>query len=309
MTEMELGQLKKVELRKVWKNEARDFTTWLALEENLNKLSDEIGIEISLEQTEANVGKFNVDILAREEGTDRMIIIENQLEATNHDHLGKLITYASGHDAEVNIWVVKQAREEHKQAVDWLNEHTDDKANFFIVRVEVWQIDNSKLAPKFQVVSSPNEWAKTIKKSAQQTQLTDTKLMQLEFWTEFRDYLINKKSKLRPRKAHPQHWFDMTFGHSKAQISLTMNTKTDEIACEIYVHDSKEVYNGYFEKKDKIEKELGMELVWMGLPGKKASRIKIIKGSDLDDRKSWNEEFDWMMKTAEAFQAVFTKYK
>ena len=124
---MQLRALEKVDLRTVWKHEASDFTNWLAQDENLSLLSDEIGIDISLIQTEASVGKFNVDILAEEENTGRKIVIENQLESTNHDHLGKIITYASGFDAEIVIWIVKDVRDEHKQAIDWLNEHTDDK--------------------------------------------------------------------------------------------------------------------------------------------------------------------------------------
>src|SRR5262249_15714013 len=121
-----LGKLKKVELREGWKHEASNFTRWLAEEENLILLGDEIGFVLKLVQVEAAVGSFNVDILAEEESTGRTIIIENQLEITNHDHLGKIITYASGYDAQVVVWVVKDVREEHRQAIDWLNEHTDE---------------------------------------------------------------------------------------------------------------------------------------------------------------------------------------
>ena len=182
---MKLANLKQVPLREVWKHEALDFTKWLAEANNLSLLSDEIGIEISLIRTEASVGKFNVDILAEEENTGRKIIIENQLESTDHDHLGKVITYASGFDASIIIWIVKDVRDEHKQAIDWLNEHTDEHANFFIVKMELWQIGDSPYAPKFQVMSQPNDWAKAIKKSHTENELSEVKLMQLDFWTEF----------------------------------------------------------------------------------------------------------------------------
>ena len=130
---MELGKLEKIkDLRSVWKHEANDFTKWLSKEENLNTLSEEIGINIELISTEAKTGSFSTDILAVEANTDNKIIIENQLEATDHDHLGKIITYASGHDAKTIIWIVKSAREEHRQAIDWLNEHTDDEINIFL---------------------------------------------------------------------------------------------------------------------------------------------------------------------------------
>ncbi len=143
----QLARLKQINLRKAWGHEATDFTKWLAEEENLSLLSDEIGLDIKLIQTEANVGKFNVDILAEEENTGRKIIIENQLETTNHDHLGKIITYASGYDAEIIIWIVREAREEHKQAIDWLNDHSDEQSNFFLIKMELWQIGNSVYAP------------------------------------------------------------------------------------------------------------------------------------------------------------------
>ena len=129
---MKLGLLKEIkDLRKVWPHEALDFTPWLAEDDNIGLLADAVGLEISVDETESNVGDFNVDIYASEIGTDRKIIIENQLEDTNHDHLGKLITYASGKGAEVIIWVVKRARDEHRQAIEWLNQHTDSSVDFF----------------------------------------------------------------------------------------------------------------------------------------------------------------------------------
>ena len=140
---MKLGKLTRVDLREYWKHEALDFTRWLAEPENIELLADEIGIGIQITQTEASVGRFNVDILAEEENTGRKIIIENQLEMTDHTHLGQLITYAAGLDAEFVVWIVRDVREEHQQAVDWLNEHTDEGINFFLVAIELWRIADS----------------------------------------------------------------------------------------------------------------------------------------------------------------------
>ena len=303
-----LATLKKIDLRKAWKHEATDFTNWLAKEENLAILSEEIGIDIKLVQTEASVDKYNVDILAEDEGSGRKIIIENQLEVTDHDHLGKLITYASGYDAEIIIWIIKDVKDAHKQAVDWLNEHTDEKLNFFIIRMELWQIGDSPYAPKFYIVSQPNDWAKAIKKAVSQSSLTDTKVMQLEFWNNFKGYAQNKGTSLRMRKTYPQHWFDLSFGCSDARIVLTINTQTNLLACEIYISDSKELYNKLFENKDKIEKELGEKLEWMELLFKKASRIKLSREGDVNDSENWPNYFDWFKTQAEKFQKVFGKY-
>lgn len=310
MENKKLGKLKKVNLRDFWKHEAIDFTEWMAQEENLSLLSDEIGIDIKLIQTEANVGKFNVDILAEEENTGRKIIIENQLELTNHDHLGKLITYASGYDSEINIWIVKEVKDEHKQAIDWLNEHTDEKLNFFIIKMELWQIENSSVAVKFQVVSKPNDWAKIIKKSIGRGSLTEAKILQLEFWNKLKEYAKNKKSKLRLRTTSPQHWYDISLGSSEVHISLTINTREDLLGCEIYIPDSKEIFYKLKENREKIEKEIGGKLEWMELPGRKASRIKLSIGmeDDINQTNDWNNYFEQLIFYAEEFQKVFPKY-
>ena len=186
---MKLGKLNKVDLREYWKHEAIDFTRWLAEPDNLDELGDEIGLDIELLQTEAGVGRFSADILAQEETTGRKIVIENQLETTDHSHLGQILTYAAGIEAEYIVWVVKEVRDEHKQAVDWLNEHTDEKLNFFLVRIELWRIGDSDPAPKFFVISRPNDWTKSVRGTTHdQSELSDTKLLQLEFWQQLRDF-------------------------------------------------------------------------------------------------------------------------
>ena len=156
---IELGKLSVVsDLRKAWPHEAHDFTPWLA--SNIDVLGDEIGIDISIEETESAVGSFNVDIFATDADTGKRIIIENQLEDTDHDHLGKLITYASGKSAALVIWIVKRAREEHRAAIEWLNAHTDEDVGFILCEIKLYSIDNSVIAPKFEIVEQPNNWAK-----------------------------------------------------------------------------------------------------------------------------------------------------
>ena len=305
---MKLANLKQVSLREVWKHEALDFTNWLAKEDNLALLSDELGIEISLIRTEASVGKFNVDVLAEEENTGRKIIIENQLESTDHDHLGKIITYASGFDASIIIWIVKDIRDEHKQAIDWLNEHTDEHANFFAVKMEVWQIGDSPYAPKFQVISQPNDWAKAIKKSHTKNDLSEIKLMQLDFWTEFRKYGKENNSKLRFRKPFPQHWYDISVGDARAQLSLVTDTRNNKIRCEFYIPDNKELYTKLESYRSDIENMLDYKLEWMYLEGKKASRVKTTISADISKTEKWEEHFSWLLETSEKFQKVFLSF-
>ena len=291
-----LGKLKKIDLREAWKHEALDFTQWLAKDENLALLSEEIGVDINLIETEANVGSFNVDILA-EDSNGRKIVIENQLESTNHDHLGKIITYASGDNAEIIIWIVKDVRNEHKQAIDWLNEHTDEKINFFAIKLELWQIDGSPYAPKFQIISKPNEWAKIMK--APISSLTERKLKLLDFWTALNEYLNNKNSEINPQKPSSDHWNNISVGTSKAHISLTALAKEKKIGCEFYIPDNKELYFYLVEHKEEIEQIFGQELYWQELKGKKASRISISRDNfNLYEDNDWEKDFAWFENNA-----------
>ena len=302
-----LSKLTKIELRDVWPHEALDFTKWLALEENLDALSDEIGINIKLIRTEASVGRFNVDILAEEENTGHKIIIENQLEDTDHDHLGKIITYASGHDARIIIWVVRDAREEHRQAIEWLNNHTDEEIGFFLIKIELYQIDDSSPAPKFEIISKPNEWAKTIKTSPSNDELTNTKLQQLEFWDNLRDYIRIKDTSIRLQTPRPQHWYDVSMGSSEAHIALTVNTREDLIGCEVYINLNKDLYNYLLTRKDEIEKEIGETAIW--IDAAKASRIKISKKvNGIFNSNESNNYFAWLYDKTVLFQKIFVKH-
>ena len=302
---MELGKLEKIkDLRSVWKHEANDFTKWLSKEENLNTLSEEIGINIELISTEAKTGSFSTDILAVEANTDNKIIIENQLEATNHDHLGKIITYASGHDAKTIIWIVKEAREEHRQAIDWLNEHTDEEINIFLCKIELWRIGDSAIAPKFQIISSPNNWTKTIKRSLN-NEMSSTKMLLYNYWTKLSEEIDKNYPNFNSRKPRSSNFYDIALGSSLAHISLVINTKS-EVKCQIWIKDSKPLFNFLYDSKDKIEEELGYELEWARLDDYKSSFIAIINNSDIRDESNWDNLIKWQLNNASKFYDVFS---
>ena len=303
-----LGKLKKVELREAWKHEANNFTQWLSQEENLSLLGDEIGFDIKLLQTEAAIGSFNVDILAEEENTGRKIIIENQLEITNHDHLGKIITYASGYDAKVIVWVVKDVRDEHRQAIDWLNEHTDESIEFYLVQVELWQIQSSHFTPKFEIISKPNDWTKAVRSATDTGELTDTKVKQLEFWNRFKEYAKRRQTKLHLQKSYPQHWTNISIGSSDAHVALTINSREGSLGAELYIPDNKELYAKLLQHKDEIEDGLGEKPEWMERPTKKASGVRILKDGDFNDESKWETYFEWLLNEAEKLHRVFPKY-
>lgn len=302
-----LGTLKKItDLRSIWPHEALNFTPWVA--ENVDLLADAVGLDITVDETESSVGDFNVDIYASETGTDRKIIIENQLEDTDHDHLGKLITYASGKGADVVIWVVKHAREEHKAAVEWLNNHTDDKIGFFLCEIKLFQIGDSQIAPAFTVVERPNDWTKEIRKTAS---ANSTQQQRLEYWQAFNDYAFSDANFSRifnKRKPTTDHWMDFSIASSACHIAVSQIQKRKAVDVELYINDDKELFKSLFAHKDEIEKNMEMELEWKELPERKASRILIEKTVDLDDRATWPEQFDYIMDTCIKMKRAFKRY-
>ena len=178
----ELGRIEKGDLREAWPHEAADFTPWLA--EHISELGNALGLELELQSQEAPIGTFSLDLLARVSGTNRTVIIENQLEPTNHDHLGKLLTYAGGCDAHVIIWVAKDFRDEHRQSLDWLNQRTDEDTEFYGVVVEVWKIDGSRPAPHFNMVVTPNEWHHEAADTVRLGNISDKNLRYKSFFPE-----------------------------------------------------------------------------------------------------------------------------
>ncbi|MDV2503127.1 MAG: DUF4268 domain-containing protein [bacterium] len=304
-----LGKLTRVELREYWADEAREFTPWLAQEENLQLLGEAIGIDLELEDTEVPVGAFNADIVTKEVGTDDNVIIENQLERTNHDHLGKLITYASGLNARAVVWVCSQVTPEHRKALDWLNDITNEAVAFFGLEVELWQIGDSDPAPKFNLVCQPNEWAKVVTSRGTIRKLTETKLLQLEFWKGLVEFANAEGTFLSFRKPRPQHWYILAVGRSRFIISLTVHKRLSRIGCELYIHHkthSKEAFALLAEEKDNIETALRAKLDWQELPLKNACRIAQFRSGDIDSRDSWPELFAWHKERAEGFHKVFS---
>ena len=302
-----LGKMERIDdLRSIWPHEAYDFSKWLSQEENLAMLSDSIGIDVVLEELESPVGDFSVDLYAYEEGTNRRIIIENQLEDTNHDHLGKIITYASGKGAEVVIWIVKRARDEHKQAIEWLNQHTDENIGFFLLEIELWKINDSLPAPKFNVIERPNDWAKTMKAS---DGLSPTKKLQAEFWTAYVEYAFQKPEFARifsKRKVQPQHWYDLSVGNSSCHISLTIHTRKKRLGADIYVPDDRTFFEKLHMQQERIEAEIGTDLEW--ITASKACRILAVTPGDIQKKSDWTQYFEWYCQMGIKLRNIVERY-
>lgn len=302
-----LGTIKKVPLRKIWNNEAYDFTPWLS--ENLEELGQAIGLELEFEGKEVPVGPYSADILAKDAGTDQYVVIENQLEKTNHDHLGKCITYASVLDASAVIWVASHFTDEHKKALEWLNDHTSDNVSFYGVVVELWQIDDSKPAIRLNVVSEPNEIVRQAVKNKQQGELTETKKRQLEFWTEFRESLASTGEIRSIQSAGPKYWFDVALGKSGIHLSNTFNTDSDELGIRVYIgNKNADEWLPHFEhNKEAIESELGYKLQWNPNPENRDKVIVVTKKFNLHDESERTKAISWMVMETLKFRRIFSK--
>lgn len=297
------------DLRKIWPKEDLNFTRWLAEDENINLLGDACGISITVEKIEENIGDFRSDIFAKETGTDKKIIIENQLEKTDHDHLGKIITYASGTNANTIIWIVKSARDEHRKAIEWLNENTGEDINFFLIEIKLYKIDNSKPAVKFEIIEKPNDWGKAMKLNKNVSEREEARK---QYWTLFNDYAFISDSKFSKNfnkvKPSTDHWMNLSVGSSLCNISITQVRKKNKIGVEWYISDNKEIYNELYKNKEKIENELGFMCEWMPLPEKKASRIIAYNDADFNNDKEYQIQFKWIMETALKMKEVMKKY-
>lgn len=303
----QLGKLEKVDLRSVWKHEATDFSAWLAKTENLDVLAEQLGIEIEPIGTEVSVGRFKIDILAKEPNTNEQIIIENQLEPTNHDHLGKVITYAAGIDAKYLIWIVKDVLPEHLKAIEWLNEHLDEEIRCFLIRIEVWQIGDSKPAPRFEVVSVKNDWVASIKKATSASGLSPLQVRQLDFWSEFSDYLYLKDPSLKHHKASPQHWMIFSMGNYMAHISVTINSVKSRLATELYISNNKSFYSYLRENEDELASAFGSQIDWF--EANVASGFRVFHAvDDVFNESRKTEYFDWLHQSVIKFKKVLTPY-
>ena len=299
-----LGRIEKVDLRQAWPHEAADFTPWLA--EHVSELGNALGLELELQSQEAPVGTFSLDLLARDTGTNRTVIIENQLEPTNHDHLGKLLTYAGGYDANVIVWVARDFRDEHRQALDWLNQRTDKDTEFFGVMVEVWTIDGSRPAPHFNMIAAPNEWRRGVG-------IGNTSDKNRRYETFFQELIdaLRERGFTSARKGQPQNWYYFSAGHAqRVQYGATF-AQGKRARIEVYVDNTdrdwnKTLFDQLMEQKESIESELSESLEWERLDHRRASRIAILRqGSIDDDQETLGEIANWMIDKLLAFKRVF----
>ena len=309
MTEpVAFGRLEPVDLRAAWEREHTHFTPWLAREENLALLGATIGIELELQAQEQMVGPFRADLLCKDTTDGSLVLIENQIERTDHSHLGQVITYAAGLEAVTIVWIARRFTEEHRAALDWLNEVSHEKIRFFGLEVELWRIGTSPIAPKFNVIARPNDWSKTVREAATGS-TTELQAYRYEFWASFLAHLERQGTTLSAnRKPSPDHW--MTWGLGKTGFHLSgLVGFRDKYCVARLVLEGGQGHGEYFallEHRSEIETALSTPVVWDRAEDRKASYIAVQR-NDLDpmDRAQWPEIHAWLQEKLEEFDRVF----
>lgn len=308
-----LGRLEHVELRQVWETEPRGFTPWLARPENIALLGDAIHLELEVDSTEKGVGPYRADILCKDAATSTYVLIENQLEPTDHIHLGQLLTYAAGLDAATIVWVAKRFTDEHRAALDWLNAITDNRFNFFGLEIELWRIGASPVAPKFNAVCQPNDWKRMVKESTGAGgggALSTTKQIHLEFWTQFRQFMDDRQSPVKVGKPSSDHYKIFAIGRAYFQLFAINGVKDGYASVYLSISgpNAKTFYGMIAEKYraqvDSAISSFGV-VSWRELPDKKESQILVRRSATPADRDTWPELNDWFARCLETMRALF----
>lgn len=312
MSAYNLGKLVKIELRDIWLSESSDFTPWLAREENLLTLGETLGLELELEAQERAVGPFRADILCKDIATNAWVLIENQLERTDHTHLGQLLTYASGLEAVTIVWIAARFTEEHRSTLDWLNRITDETFRFFGVEVELWRIGDSPAAPRFNIVSKPNNWSKMVTQAARaidEAELTGTKALQIAYWGAFGSTLLARGGALaRERKPQAQSWMSYPVGRTGFSVNTSMVRPKRQVRAELYMSnpDAKAWFHLLHAQKEAIEGELGYAVDWEELPEGRDTRISIsLNDADPEDQGDWSRQHEWLATRLNEFHRAF----
>jgi hypothetical protein len=302
-----------VDLRQAWEGEATAFTPWLAQPENIKLLSETVRIELEVESQEKNVGPFRADILCKDTATGHYALIENQLERTDHIHLGQLVTYAAGLDAVTIIWIAAKFTDEHRAALDWLNKATPGEINFFGLEIELWRIGGSPMAPKFNVISQPNDWTETVAQQAGAASgpRSDIERLHLEFWTQFRAFLGSRGSKLRVPRPAKESWVNVPLGRSNFVLSAwnNMRDRVSGVQLELTGPDAK-AYYGLIEQRmrTQVEERLSRfgRVEWRPLPNRQVSQVGIQRVGLPNNPETWSELDRWMADVLEAMHALFS---
>lgn len=267
-----IQKIARIPLRDAFRHEAYDFTRWL--QENLDVLNDCIDLTLSNAEREAAAGDFSVDLVAEDESGNK-IIIENQLEKSNHDHLGKLVTYLVAMEARAAIWIVSEPRPEHVSAITWLNESSS--ASFYLLKLEAIKIGSSDPAPLLTLIVGPSDATKAVGKAKQE--FAERYDIRRDYWTKLLDFAKTKTQLHAGNSPGRYHW--IATGAGKRGLSFNYVVWEHETSVELYIDrgknaegENKAIFDRLYARKDEIEKAFGEALEWERLDTKRAARVR-----------------------------------
>jgi Domain of unknown function (DUF4268) len=309
-----LGRLIRItDLRKTWPDEARDFTPWLARPENLAVLSEHLGLGpegLELEAVEKFVGPYKADILCRDTTAGNWVLIENQLEKTDHSHLGQLLVYAAGLDCKTIIWISKSVTPEHRFAIEWLNAMSTAGTSFYALEIELWQIGDSAIAPSFNTVVRPNDSARqaeTAKSSLVDQTLSPARQELFEFWKNFEEHLAARRGAVRAVSPLAQNWLVHSIGKAGVGLNTSWNRREGWVRAEIYLTGLRadDYFKQLLSQKDAVEVALGEPLQWYdgALSDRRIYLSRQFK--TLADRSQWPAQHEWLVEAVERLHDVF----
>ena len=300
-----VGNFEPIDLRDIWPDEAKDFTPWLAQSKNLALLGEALNMELKLEAQEVNVGQFRADILCRNPEDNFLILIENQLEVTDHTHLGQILTYAAGLGATTFVWISTGFTDEHRAALNWLNEITSERFQFFGVIIETWQCEDSELMVRFSVYSASEGWSGPLSSA---NPVSVPCQQQERFWDTFREYLVDRNSPMRPDKMKANSYLTFSLGRRGFKLSTMLNVEKRHIGIRLYVsgRGAQGYYRRLTEQREAIERALGEPLEWSESFGRNPCRVTLRKGStDPTNEADWLNQFEWLRLNLEKLDKIF----
>lgn len=309
----QLGRLQDVPVRDIWSNEASDFTPWLL--DNADRLGEALGIDLEITAAEHPVGGFSLDLHGHDRTNDCVLIVENQLERTDHGHLGQILTYAAGTDARTIVWIAPDFRDEHRQALDWLNEHTDEDTHFFGVQLRVVRIGSSPPAPLFELVANPNDWQRRTRTAvAAAGATTERQQLYLAFWAKYLDRVREVHTDWTAARSPSRwHWMDQPGLLGSARYSLSFGqggTLRNALYIDLRDADLNRTLLGILEdNREAIEATYGRSLAFEAPDGRRACTVIDSTDGDVANVDRHDAYIDWLIDSGERMRKALTPYK
>lgn len=302
------GKLEKVDLRELWHGESSEFTPWIAEEENLVELGNIIGMELVPQDREQKAGAVTTGIVCRDMLTGQSVVIGNQLDSADGEHLGQFITLAAGSEAGTIVWIAKAFPDEFITTLHWLNNIAGESVKFFAIEIEVYRIGDSLPAPEFNIVVKPDGWVKQLDRTAPSRKLSDTELLELEYWQGLKNFMEENNSFVKLLGTPPKSWFNAARDKGRYFLSVTVNQR--DISLNIWLNIIGDKARDDFDQLYELAYnnslvEINQDLMWNKMQAKAGCAITLKAYADFMERNDWNNQYAWFKENLEKFDRYF----